>query len=153
MLGSKKHIDEAKDRVEELRENLRQATNKAAECERLDYQLEQFEKAKMQLLSEKINQKFKVVQWKLFHTQKNGGIENVCIPMIHGSAYGENTTSTTERLMAGLDIINTLQEIYQVKAPIFVDNAESYNEFNIPQMDCQMIQLFVSDDKEIRVEG
>ena len=73
--------------------------------------------------------------------------------MIHGSAYGENTTSTTERLMAGLDIINTLQEIYQVKAPIWIDNSEAYNDFNIPKMDCQMIQLFVSDDKEIRVEG
>jgi hypothetical protein len=153
VLGSKKYIDDARDRVEELKEDLKIATQNAAYCERLLLMIENFEKAKMKLLSEKINQSFKLVQWKLFHTQKNGGIENVCVAMVHGSPYGENTTSTTERLMAGLDIINTLQEIYQVKAPIFVDNAESYNDFNIPQMDCQMILLNVSEDSEIRVEG
>lgn len=152
VLASKQHIDDAKNRVEELRAELKQATAKAAECEKLQFTIESFEKKKMDLLSERINQKFKVVQWKLFHTQKNGGIENVCIPMVHGSPYGENTTSTTERLMAGLDIINTLQEIYEVKAPIWIDNAESYNDFNIPQMDCQMVLLNVSTDKEIKVE-
>jgi DNA repair exonuclease SbcCD ATPase subunit len=152
VLASKQHIDDAKDRVIELREELRQSTGKAAECERLDFLLEKFEKAKMDLLSERINQKFKVVKWQLFRTQKNGGIENVCVAMIHGSPYGENTTSTTERLMAGLDIIGTLQEIYEVKAPIWVDNAESYNDFNIPQMGCQMVLLSVSTDTEIKVE-
>ena len=152
-LAKKQVIENAKDRVEELREELRQATIKAAECEKLDFTIEQFEKAKMNLLSERINQKFKLVKWQLFRTQKNGGVENVCIPMVHGSPYGENTTSTTERLMAGLDIINTLQEIYEIKAPIWIDNAESYNDFNIPKMDCQMILLNVSEDSEIRVEG
>lgn len=153
VIATKQRIEDAKDRIEELREELRQATIKAAECEKLDFTIEQFEKAKMNLLSERINQKFKLVRWLLFRPQKNGGIEQVCIPMIHGSPYGENTTSTTERLMAGLDIINTLQEIYKIKAPIWVDNAESYNDFNIPKMDCQMILLNVSEDSEIRVEG
>jgi hypothetical protein len=76
--------------------------------------------------------------------------------MIHGSAYGENTTSTTERLMAGLDIINTLQETYETKAPVWIDNAESYNDFNIPKMDCQMILLKVADpiyEYEIGADG
>jgi hypothetical protein len=72
--------------------------------------------------------------------------------MIHGSPYGENTTSSTEQLMAGMDIISTLQEIYNVKAPIFVDNKERFNDFNIPKMDCQMILLSVSEDETIRVE-
>lgn len=150
-LGKKQSIEDAKDRVEELRAELKAATAKAAECERLDYIIEQFEKAKMNLLSERINQKFKLVKWMLFRPQKNGGIENVCIPMVHSSPYGENTTSTTERLMAGLDILNTLREIYNVSAPIFIDNCEAYNQFNIPPTDAQMIQLFVSEDEELRV--
>lgn len=153
VLGAKQRIDDAKDRVEELKEELKKATSNAAKCEKVLYLIEQFEKAKMNLLSERINQKFKLVKWQLFRPQKNGGIEQVCIPMVHGSPYGENTTSTTERLMAGLDIINTLQEIYEVKAPIWIDNAEAYNDHNIPEMDCQMIQLHVSKDNEIRVEG
>jgi chromosome segregation ATPase len=152
-LAKKQQIEDAKDRVSELREELKKATSEAAKCEKLDFLLEKFEKAKMNLLSERINQKFKVVQWKLFHTQKNGGIENVCVCMVHGSPYGENTTSTTERLMAGLDIVSTLQEIYDIKAPIWIDNAEAYNDYNIPKLDSQMILLNVSEDSEIRVEG
>lgn len=150
-LALKKTIDDAKDRVEELREELRKATQNAADCEKDLFLIEKFEKAKMELLSEKINSKFRLVKWMLFRPQKNGGIEQVCIPMIHGSPYGENTTSSTEQLMIGMDIIATLQEIFEVKAPIFIDNKERFNDWNIPEMDCQMIMLSVSEDEEIRV--
>lgn len=145
VIASKKTIDDAKDRVVELKEELVQATIQAAKCERILLLLEDFEKAKMDLLSERINSKFKVVKWKLFHTQKNGGVENVCVCMINGSQYGENTTSTTERLMAGLDIVSTLQDIHNTNAPIWIDNAESYNDFNIPKMDCQMVLIKVAE--------
>jgi DNA repair exonuclease SbcCD ATPase subunit len=151
-LNVKAVVEDAEKRVQELKVKLKETTQKVADCERLEFLLERFEKAKMDLLSERINKKFKLVQWKLWHQQKNGGFEPVCVCMVHGSAFGENTTSTTERLMAGLDIICTLQEIYETKAPIFIDNKESYNDWNIPQMDCQMVLLSVSDDKEIRVE-
>lgn len=104
------------------------------------------------MLSDSVNKRFKLVTWKLFEQQKNGGIKDVCVCMIHGSQYGENTTSATERMMAGMDIINTLQEIYEVKAPIFLDDADLYNDWNIPDMDSQLIELCVSEDKELRVE-
>lgn len=152
IIAGKKAVEDAKERVKELKEELKETTQKVADCERLEFMLEKFEKSKMDLLSERINKKFKLVQWKLWHQQKNGGFEPVCVCMVHGSVYGENTTSTTERLMAGLDIISTLQEIYDTKAPIFIDNKESYNDWNIPQMDCQMVLLSVSDDKDLRVE-
>ena len=103
-------------------------------------------------LREKINDKFKIVKWKLFEQQKNGGIAETCVCMVNGSQYGENTTSATERMIAGMDIIRTLQDIYKVKAPIFLDDADLYNSWNIPLMDCQLIKLCVSDDENIRVE-
>ena len=151
VIASKKHIDDARDRVEELRAELKAATAKAAECERLDFEIEKFEKVKRNLLSEKINGRFRKVKWLLYRNQKNGGIEDTCVCMINGSVYGENTTSTTERLMAGLDIVGTLQNIWGVRAPIFIDNSEAYNQHNVPVMDCQIVQLFVSEDKEIKV--
>jgi DNA repair exonuclease SbcCD ATPase subunit len=151
-LAKKQSIEDAKDRVEELRAELKTATAKAAECERLEWEIEKFEKAKMNLLSEHINSKFKVVKWKLWRELKNGGMEPYCVCQIHGIDYGENTTSTTERLMAGMDIVATLQDIYGVKAPIWLDNSESYNPENVPDIDCQIIQLFVSEDQEMRIE-
>ena len=100
-----------------------------------------------------INKHFEYITWQLFRKQKNGRTENVCVCQINGSPYGENTTSTTERMMAGMDIIKCLHKIYGVKAPIFLDDADLYNDWNIPDMDCQLIKLCVSDDKELRVEG
>jgi hypothetical protein len=74
--------------------------------------------------------------------------------MYHARATRFNTTVfqlAPEKLMAGLDILNTLSEIYNVTAPIFIDNAEAYNSFNVPETKAQMIQLFVSEDAEIKV--
>ena len=40
-----------------------------------------------------------------------------------------------------------------MRVPIFVDNAESLNEFNVPEMDAQLILLSVSEDKKLKVEA
>ena len=63
-----------------------------------------------------------------------------------------STLNSGHRIVAGLDIIRSLSELYGVSVPIFVDNAESLNEFNVPDMASQMILLSVSDDKELKVE-
>lgn len=151
-LAKKKVIDDAKKTVKELEDDMVQNTQNLANCEKLKNEIEKFRATKNQMLSDRVNKRFKVVKWKLFETQKNGGIKDVCVCMIHGSAYGENTTSATERMMAGMDIISTLQEIYEVKAPIFLDDADLYNDWNIPDMGSQMIKLCVSKDDDLRVE-
>ena len=64
-----------------------------------------------------------------------------------------STLNSGHRIVAGLDIIRSLSELYGVSVPIFVDNAESLNEFNVPDMDAQLILLSVSEDKQLKVEG
>lgn len=151
-LALRDEIEKSKQIVKELEEAMKQNTQNLANCERLKKEIEKFRTTKNQMLSERVNRRFKVVKWKLFEKQKNGGTKEVCVCMIHGSQYGENTTSATERMMAGMDIINTLQEIYEVKAPIFLDDADLYNDKNIPDMDCQLIKLCVSQDDDLRIE-
>ncbi len=63
-----------------------------------------------------------------------------------------SSLNSGHRIVVGLDIISTLQEAYGVKAPVWIDNAEGINDFNLPVMDCQMVSLAVSDDAELRVE-
>ena len=36
--------------------------------------------------------------------------------------------------------------------PIILDNAESINDFNLPELESQLILLSVTDDKELVVE-
>ena len=151
-LALKAVIEKSKATIEALKNEMTQVTQELANREKLESIIEKFNRAKMDMLSERINGKFKVVKWKLFEQQKNGGIAETCVCMVNGSCYGENTTSATERMMAGMDIISTLQEIYQVEAPIFLDDADLYNEWNIPAMNCQLIKLCVSNDEELRVE-
>ena len=151
-LALKSVIEKSKATVEELKAEMVEVTQSLANCEQLESAIDKFNKAKMDMLSERINDKFKVVKWRLFELQKNQKYAEVCVCMINGSCYGENTTSATERMMAGMDIISTLQNIYEVEAPIFLDDADLYNNWNIPAMDCQLIKLCVSVDEKLRIE-
>lgn len=151
-LALKDVMSEKERTIKALEEELQDVSVKLADAETLDNEIKKCIQAKMDMLSEKINAMFKVVKWKLFSKLKNGGWEECCVCQINGSDYGDNTTSTTERMMAGMDIINTLHELNEVKAPIFLDDADLYNDFNVPDMDCQIIKLCVSEDDELRVE-
>lgn len=141
---------EIEERIGALEEEQREVGQKVADQEKMLYLLEQFIKTKMLRISESINSKFNTVSWKLFEEQLNGGMRECCECTVNGVPY--STLNSGHRIVAGLDIIQSLSELYGVAAPIFVDNAESLNEYNVPDMMAQMILLAVSDDKELKVE-
>lgn len=112
------------------------------------YLLEQFGRAKMNMLSDRINSKFKLVRFKLFDVQINGAVKDTCEMTINGVPFG--SLNSAAKVQGGLDVINTLSGMYGVTAPIFIDNRESTSD--IPEMDAQIINLYVSaSDKELRV--
>lgn len=141
---------EIEDRIGELEAEQKEVGQKVADQEKMLYLLESFIRAKMMKISDSINQHFKTVNFKLFDMQLNGGMKECCECTVNGVPY--STLNSGHRIIAGLDIIRSLSELYGVTAPIFIDNAESLNEFNVPDMDAQMILLAVSDDKELKVE-
>lgn len=141
----------AEERIAELQAEQKQVGQQVADCEKQLYLLEQFTRAKMNMLSDKINARFKKANFILFKNQINGGMAECCECEYGGVPY--SSLNSGHRIVVGLDIINTLQDIYEVKAPVWTDNAEGINGFNLPDMDCQMITLAVSDDKELRLEG
>lgn len=151
-LALKEVIENSKAAVEELREEMVMVTQSLANCEKLESMIDKFNKAKMDMLSERINDNFELVKWKLFEKQKNQKYAETCVCMVNGSCYGDNTTSATEKMLAGMDIIRTLHGVYGISAPIFLDDADLYNEWNIPDMGCQLIKLCVSEDEDLRVE-
>lgn len=86
----------------------------------------------------------------MFDMQINGGMKETCECTVDGVPYG--SLNSGHKIIAGLKIIKALQEHYKVYLPVFTDNAESVNAFNLPEIDCQMITLAVSDDKELVVK-
>jgi DNA repair exonuclease SbcCD ATPase subunit len=140
-------IDE---RIAELQDEKKEIGQKVADQEQILYLLEEFVRFKLNKISESINSHFDTVNFKLFEMQLNGGMRDCCECTVNGVPY--STLNSGHRIVAGLDIIRSLSKMYGVECPIFIDNAESLNEFNVPDMDAQLILLSVSDDKKLEVE-
>lgn len=142
---------EIDERIAQLQAEQKEIGQKVADQEQMLYLLESFIRYKLDKVSDSINSHFKTVNFKLFETQLNGGLKDCCECTVNGVPY--STLNSGHRIVAGLDIIRSLSELYGVSVPIFIDNAESLNEFNVPDMDAQLILLSVTEDKQLKVEG
>ena len=140
-------IDE---RIEELKARQLEVAQLVADNEKILYLLEQFTEAKMDKISETINSNFDGVDFNLFSVQINGGIKETCECSVNGVPY--NTLNSGHRIVAGLTIIKALQRLYDCNSLVFIDNAETINEVNIPAMDNQLILLKVTDDERLVCE-
>ena len=147
-LNEKLAQDKIKTRISELEKQEEEISNRIQELEKQQYELEEFTKTKVELLENAINDKFKIVKFRLFTTQINGGLQECCDTLVNGVPYQD--VNNAHKILAGLDIINTLMKFYNVEAPIFIDNRESINElYNI---DTQIISLVVTNDPVLRIE-
>ena len=140
-----------KERIAELEAEQKEVGQKIAAQQQMIDLVEDFIRAKMNMISEKVNGMFKAVSFKLFDDQINGGLKETCECTVNGVPL--SSLNNGHRIVAGLDIIQSLSSLYGVSCPIFVDNAESINDFNVPEMDSQMIYLAVTGDKELKVES
>ena len=140
-----------KERIAELEDEQKSVGQKIADQERKIDLVEDFIRTKMNMISEKINGMFKVVSFKLFDNQINGGLKETCECTVNGVPL--SSLNNGHRIIAGLDIIQSLSDLYEVSCPVFIDNSEAVNEVNFPEMNAQMIHLTVTDNKELKVES
>lgn len=140
------------DRIETLHDEQKEIGQKVADQEQMLYLLEEFIRFKLDKVSESINSHFKTVNFKLFEMQLNGGMKDCCECTVNGVGYSD--LNNGHKILAGLDIIRSLSELYGVSCPIFVDNAESLtSNYTI---DSQLVLLiakkpqYMDEDGEIR---
>lgn len=149
ILGKKDTNNELKKRIEELNQEEKRLNAEIAKLEGQQFLCEEFIRTKVELLESSINKKFKgAVSFKLFINHIGGGLEECCEALINGVPFGN--ANKASQYNAGLSIINTLCEHYEVSAPVFIDNAEAVNE--LVDTESQLIKLVVSKDKELKVE-
>lgn len=149
-MAAKETIDRQEKRIEELKAEEKALSLQLAAYDKGLLLAEQFVQIKARDIEEKVNAAFRMVKWKLFDVQKNGGVKNCCEATVNGVSYGTNLNSAA-KLNAGLDIISALSEAAGIHLPVWVDNAESVTEL-LP-VDTQVIRLAVSaQDKTLRVE-
>lgn len=137
-------------RVDELAGEEKTLAAEYESLEHQDYLMDQFTVAKVGMLEGKINSKFSLARFKLFSEQINGGVSETCVTLYDGVPYGAGLNSGAE-IMIGCDIVKTLQEHYGIRAPLWLDHAESCR-YPI-NMDCQTIFLAVSGDKYLNIQN
>lgn len=135
-------------RIAELEAEKKEVGQKIAEQERMIDLTEEFIRTKMNRISSIINEKFGgIVTFKLFEVQINSGIRETC----ECQWDGKTNMSNGESIVAGMYICKALSELYEVSCPLFVDNSEAVSDGRFPDMNCQVIKLFVSNDNELKV--
>ena len=141
-------------RIAELQDQEKALSAQYEELEKGIYLCEQFTKAKVRMLTDRINGKFKNVRFRLFLEQVNGGVKDDCevlVPNEAGSMVPFRDANNAARINAGLEIIETLACHWGISMPVFIDNAESVTRLAHTAM--QTVRLVVSEqDAKLRLE-
>lgn len=148
-LNKKDIIAKADERIQELNDQIKQKSLRINELEKQEFIIEEFVKAKIEMVESKINEKFQNVQFKMYKDLINGGKEETCITLIDGVPY--SSANNGGQICAGLDIIRTLSKHFDCYVPVVIDNREGVTE--IPKMNTQLINLIVEKgQKTLKIE-
>lgn len=137
-------------RVEELTEEQKATSQMVLDQEKMLDTLEAFNRARIDMLTERINKHFSIVKWTMFRQQINGGWQAVCEPMVDGTSYF-STLNQSSKLLAELDIAVAFQNKAGVNLPLFLDNAEGVDPDRRLDFGRQLIAMVRTDDKELKV--
>lgn len=147
-LAKVQQAEQVQGRIVELNEQRKKLAQEIATLEKLEFQIEAYQRAEIMLIESKVNSKFALVKWKMFDEQLNGGLAPTCEAIVNGTPY--NDLNTASKINAGLDVINALNYHFNVFAPVFIDQRESI--VTLQPTDCQIISLVVNDEfKELTV--
>lgn len=143
-LHDKNQIIKANERISELESQQRNLAQEIASFEKQEIAIENYNSQKNNLIEKTVNDKFSLVKFKLFETQMNGGINEICEATVNGVLY--NDLNTAMKINAGIDVINVLSVFFGVNSVVFLDNRESTT--NIIDSESQIISLFVNPNCE-----
>ena len=130
-------------RVEELESQQAELAAEKSKLDEASYLMDEFVKAKINMLEDVINSRFKLARFKMFNVMLNGNVEECCETTYKGVPY--RSMNNAARINVGLDIINALTSYFKVNAPVFIDNAEAVTEF-VP-VNSQTIKLIVDESE------
>lgn len=140
-LGLRSTIEANERRLVELDKEAATLAQEKASLQIEEDLIDDFVKDRMAEVERRVNGLFNGVEFRMYKTLVNGEKEPDCVAYIGGVRYQDKNHAG--QINAGLEVINALCAFHGVNAPIFVDNAESVNEF--PPVSSQLIRLVVSN--------
>ena len=140
-LYNRKRVDESYQMIEKYTEEIKNLQISYEKLEQTKRLCESFYIQRNAIIEKRNKEIFKIVRFKMFEEQINGGILETCMPTVRGVPYSD--LNHAMKINAGLDIINVLQKIYGIAAPIWIDNAEAITKFI--ETNSQLIKLYVAE--------
>lgn len=148
-LADRERIANNNKRIAELEKEYTESQAQLAELEGVEYNIQQFSKARIEQVENRINGMFNLVKFKMFEQQINGGEIETCEATVNGVPFSD--LNDAMKINAGLDIINAISRANGIVAPIFIDNRESVCE--IVSGLAQIVNLIVDANcKTLKIE-
>lgn len=144
-------LEEKANNLEALQEEQKKLSQKQANIQQKVDQLTEYSIEKNKALAAVINPHFKHFQFQFLDYTQDGEPMETCRMICNGIDYA-NGLNHSDRILCDIDLVMGLQEMNDLRLPVWVDDTESVNSDRIPELDTQMILLKVSDG-ELKVKG
>lgn len=144
-------LEEKANSLEALQEEQKKLSQKQADIQQKVDQLTDYSIEKNKALAAVINPHFKHFHFQFLDYTQDGEPMETCRMICNGIDYA-NGLNHSDRILCDIDLVMGLQEMNDLRLPVWVDDTESVNSDRIPELDTQMILLKVSEG-ELEVKG
>ena len=144
-------LEEKANNLEALQEEQKKLSQKQANIQQKVDQLTEYSIEKNKALAAVINPHFKHFKFQFLDYTQVGEPMETCRMICNGIDYA-NGLNHSDRILCDIDLVMGLQEMNDLRLPVWVDDTESVNSDRIPGLDTQMILLKVSDG-DLNVKG
>ena len=145
-LGKKDEYDKQVEKIIEKEKELKDSAVELARLEGLLNKVNQYEREKASIISDRVNGKFDYVKVEMTEVNKSGDIVDTC-RILDSDGVNASVTNFASQVRCGMDISTAFCKFYGLNLPMFIDFAESMNEDNLPETERQMVRLIVDDCK------
>lgn len=135
--------------VERLYQAFRESSQKEADVQRRKDILKNFSIKKNERIASMINPVFSEFQFEFLEFTQDGNPVETCRMMSNGIEYRDMNHS--KKILVQADLLRGFQELSGLNLFLFIDDTESVNDDNLPNMDRQMILLKVTEG-DLKVE-
>ena len=135
--------------VEKLYQEFRESSQKEADIQRRKDILKNFSIKKNERIASMINPVFSEFQFEFLEFTQDGNPVETCRMVSNGIEYRDMNHS--KKILVQADLLRGFQELSGLNLFVFIDDTESVNDENLPDMDRQMVLLKVTEDN-LKVE-
>lgn len=135
--------------VEKLYQAFRESSQKEADIQKRKDILKNFSIKKNDRIASMINPVFSEFQFEFLEFTQDGNPVETCRMVSNGIEYRDMNHS--KKILVQADLLRGFQALSGLNLFVFIDDTESVNDENLPDMDRQMILLKVTDG-DLKVE-